>query len=235
MPIDLGTKDIPDIYIGTTEMKEVRLGEVLKWANNQTILVGSGTSFNIANVYSGYKKLSAGNFFFRTFNGTSASDRVTVAGSYEYVSISGGMIKSYNASTGSLQMYSAMGSSIDLTKGNKGAVSLVIVTKPSKLISLGTGSSFNVKAKRPDDYQTFTADNFIFSYVPDDGRTNYLFHESRTYDGTWTASGSGSFVKTYNTSTGILTAYWHTSGTSDTGSWTKDRGVTAYLTLKRPE
>lgn len=72
-------------------------------------------------------------------------------------------------------------------------------------IYLGTGTSFNVKSKYPNEYGSFTADNFICEAS---GEISYGgSHGDATGPGTVNTSGKVTAVKSYNASSGVLTAY----------------------------
>lgn len=70
----------------------------------------------------------------------------------------------------------------------------------SQVYYLGTGTSFNIAQKLPNDYQNLTADNFI---VVTKSSSSWWRWEDKTMDGNWIWYTEPS--KSYNPSTGILT------------------------------
>lgn len=70
---------------------------------------------------------------------------------------------------------------------------------------LGTGTSFNVRSKFPNEYGSFTADNFICEAS---GEISYGGgHGDANGPGTVNTSGKMTVTKSYNSSNGVLTAY----------------------------
>ena len=70
---------------------------------------------------------------------------------------------------------------------------------------LGTGTSFNIKSKYPNEYGSFTADNFICEAT---GNVSYGGgHGNASGPGTVNTSGRATANKSYNASSGVLTAY----------------------------
>lgn len=231
MPITKGTKEASDIFYGETEIQEVRLGETLKYVANQIIPLGVGSTFNIASIYPKYKELTGGNFFCTTFNSASASDSTNGDGvTYVYVNLFADFYKSYNANTGTLTMFNGCGDTTNILGMNRGAVNGYLITKPSKLIYLGFGSSFNVK--HIEGYQYFTADNFLIENIPlHRSSDHYIFREGSVYSNS--ASGSSRLVKSYNASTGVLTCYWYASASDNYGNEdTWSQGCYMYLNPK---
>lgn len=228
MPITKGTKEATDIFYGETEIQEVRLGETLKYIANKIIYLGTGTSFNVASVYSKYRELTADNFFFLNMGNASASDRVNGTG---YLTITGDFYKSYNPNTGILTMFNACGNSTDLMSANKGSVSAYLITKPQKLVNLGYGFSFNVS--NYPNFRQFTADNFFIQTIPyhSGGYPHYILHNSRTYDGQWYADGNTTFTKSYNASNGVLTINYRLYAIADGGIDQNTTNMGAYVTL----
>lgn len=104
----------------------------------------------------------------------------------------------------------------------------------SKLIDLGTGTSFNVSSI--SGYQNFTLDNFIIE--PISGFSGSAGWNSGPTEEEWYVSGTFGFSvsknKTYNNVTGILNA--NLSARSDSrhglGYATGSIGVHAYLLLE---
>ena len=70
---------------------------------------------------------------------------------------------------------------------------------------LGTGTSFDIKSKYPNEYGSFTADNFICEAT---GNVGYGGgHGNASGPGTVNTSGRATATKSYNASNGVLTAY----------------------------
>ncbi len=78
-------------------------------------------------------------------------------------------------------------------------------SESGKVIDLGTGTSFDVSSVT--GYRNFTADNFIITAVPASTSKNISYASSNGYaSGSSNSSASCSVTKTYNATTGILTA-----------------------------
>lgn len=229
--IYLNNKELENLHIGEQEIQRVLLGESLIWENNRIVNLGSGKTWNIQNLFpSLYSRLTADNFFFLSFNNVSESVRVTVQeGGSDRLWIYGGLTKSYNPSTGVLNLYPYLNSqSANLTA--------VMVTKPEKLTYVGTGTSFNVRNLFPNDYQNMTANNFLvktLSHWNGGGANGIVCNEVRNYAGTFSANDLLSFSKSYNPSTGQLTIYAKDNGGTDNAtSWNRNSNCVVYGTKK---
>lgn len=228
MPVYKGTKEANDIYYGELEIKEVRLGETLKYVANQIIDLGTGTSFNIANIYPKYAELTDSNFFCTTMNRSTGSDRVTGDNvTYQYVHIMADFYKSYNATSGVLTMFNGCGSDTNILALNKGAVHAFLITKPRKLKYLGQGTRFDVS--NIEGYQYFTADNFLIGNIPLHRSIDHIVLRSGTSLSN-SASGEASFTRSYNPSTGIYTCVWNTNASDDYGA-SQSYNVAPYVYL----
>lgn len=109
------------------------------------------------------------------------------------------------------------------------------------LIYLGTGTSFDVKNKLPNniDYSKLTSDNFIVEATSKDSTTIGGYTSGGANSDYITARTS--LTKTYNPETGILTSYYNVYAighlfSSNSGSWfTKpvdwNLDVKAYLVI----
>lgn len=113
-----------------------------------------------------------------------------------------------NANTNALNTLS-FGQTSDGKWGYKvGASTEVIPFKSTGVYYLGEGTAFNLKKLFPNDYQNFTADNFIVQPVSIDVSTTGIHSESGE-DPSWTQNPnrtirtSGNISKTY--SNGVLT------------------------------
>lgn len=100
------------------------------------------------------------------------------------------------------------------------------------VVDLGTGTSFNVSGY--PGYESFTAANFIIEPIAHtQTHGNYTINDSKSYY----AKNVSTVTKSYNASTGILTAYerWVTS-IGNTDGWnpgsTTNETVHAYLKYK---
>ena len=227
-------KDLQSCYFGTTEIEKIFYGTNLVWANNQVIYLGNAQSFNVSS-YSGYKSFTADNFYFTTASNVSNTDTVNIAyeGDNQYITLWSGIYKNYNSSTGVLTFRTLLNDAY-------GNVSAYLVTKPSKLVYLGLGQSFNVKNSYPSKYNRFTANNFLIKTIRhyNSGSSSvsqsYVYHGVRTYPGRWTGRDTFSFTKSYNSSTGQLTVYFNDSGSadgesSDRSPWSQDSSCYVYL------
>lgn len=100
------------------------------------------------------------------------------------------------------------------------------------VVLLGTGTSFNVSGY--PGYKSFTADNFIIEPIAhSQTQGNYNINDNNSYY----AKTVTSITKTYNASTGVLTAYEQMKTTiGHTGGWapttTTNQTVRAYLKYK---
>lgn len=227
MAQELNLKNLSQCYKGDTEIDRIMYGDKLVWEGNRSILLGTGTSFDVASVYDKYSDLTEDNFFFLSSSPTSISGTsyATVHDSqyYCYVTIWTNMSKTYNAQTGQLSWYQQNTYRDTYTSQSGGdirystaSMKVVLVPKPEKLVYLGLGTSFDIKSKLPNDYQNLTVDNFIAKnwYYNNGGQQGYLMHASAHYQGKWSGSATTSFIKTYNASTGALNFYYNgvTSG-----------------------
>lgn len=227
--IYLNNKELGNLHVGEKEIQRVLLGESLIWENNKVVVLGWGKSWNIRDLYPNlYNQLTADNFFFLSANTVTGSDSVSVAyqGDTQYISIRGGLSKSYNPSTGVLSMYL-------YNNSNSSNVCAVMVSKPEKLIYMGLGTSFNVRSKFPNAYQSMTVDNFIVrtvSHWNNTGSSNGLIcNNSRSYPGNWSGTNRETFTKSYNPNTGVLTCYLNDTGNCDNiESWNRNSNVYVY-------
>ena len=90
------------------------------------------------------------------------------------------------------------------------------------IVSLGTGTSINVKSKLPDVYKTLTKDNFfveIKSFASNGGARNT---DDAQYPQFGSIDCSATMSKSYNASTGVLTIKGlSASKQSDTSGWVR--------------
>ena len=90
------------------------------------------------------------------------------------------------------------------------------------IVSLGTGTSINVKSKLPDVYKTLTKDNFfveIKSFASNGGARNT---DDAQYPQFGSIDCSATMSKSYNASTGVLTiSGLSASKQSDTSGWVR--------------
>lgn len=222
--LKLGTKNIRAIYNGTTDIDRVMYGESLVWEKLKTVDLGTRvfSNYDITSIYPDYGNLTVDNFFILGMENATGSSRVTVSGSTLYLSLTGKLYKSYNASTGRLTCYNQM------TGNNTSAnakVHVVIVSDPSRLTSLGSAQSFNVT--NVDGYRDFTVDSFLIKNC-----SQYFENHARTENGTWTATGTMKLYKTYNPSKGLLTCYYYEEGSNNANTVDfkmRKQNVEAYL------
>lgn len=194
MPINKGTTNYSSIYKGSTRISQIYIGTTLKYSGDRVINLGSGQSWNIKTLYPNlYNKLTVDNFFILTHNAVNGSRTETWPGYNIHLSIRNGLYKSYNASTGVLNMYYyASGSS-----ENKANVTAVIVTNPSKSLIELTPSDNTYDMRSYSGYGNFTVNNFLISTIGE----HYTCNESRTSAGTWTVNNTTSLDKSYSSGT----------------------------------
>lgn len=241
MPIDKGTTEYSQIKKGTTNISEIYIGNTLKFSDFKVVSLGSGKSFNIANIYSGYANLTANNFFVLSASDATGSQAISVPAKpgtsgrerYGGFNFNAKLIKSYNASTGVLTMYNCVAKA-DGTEIGTANVTAGMVIKTGKLINLGTAQSFNLTSY--SNYKKFTADNFLIlsaANVTAGGGSFYY----QTYAYADSGTGTSSITKSYNSSTGVLSAYIRMKSTDTSGVYGMFNGdntgsVTVYLNPK---
>ena len=237
-------KELENLYSESQQIDKVMFGDKLVWENNRIIDLGTNTDFDVSQVYSKYADLTEDNFFLvsqtpTTLSG-SASAYVDETGHQTYLTIWTGLVKEYDPSTGALSFYqydefvssSTIAPSTSVKK--KASVHAVIITKPEKLISLGLGTAFNIKGMFPNEYQNFTADNFVaknWKYV-NGGQQGYLLHGVSYIAGSYSGSTTTTFFKTYDSTNGIL-RFGYTNSVNGGDSITNEAKVYAYLTRKK--
>lgn len=244
--IYLNTKELENLYAVNQQIDRVMFGDKLVWENNRIIDLGTGTDFDVSDFYTKFNELTADNFFIVSFSPATlsgnASAYVDETGHLAYVGISTGLVKEYNAETGELSFYqyddfnSSSTIAPTTTTRKKASVHAVIVTKPEKLIYLGLGTAFNIKGMFPDEYQKFTADNFIARNWKYDngGQQGYLLHGARNEAGSWSGSATTKFAKTYDSNTGMLKFGFTNTWSTDLGeSGTNESKLYVYLTRKK--
>lgn len=232
MPIYNGTNQIGDIFYGTNKIGEVWYGNNLVYTSNRIIDLGTGKTWDIKTLYPNlYAGLTTANFFFTTASSASALATVNVAytGDTHYLTLISGINKSYNATTGILTLNMKVNDST-------ANVHALLVLKPSALVYLGVGTSFNVKNSYPTKYARFTADNFLIKQIQHfngGGNSGYAYNGSRSTQGQYTANDAFSLTKSYNSSTGVLTIYMRDLGSTSSGeSWDKKSKCYVYLDTK---
>ena len=234
MPIYKDSNNIGELYFAGNQIGEAYCGSNLVYQNKKIVYLssGNGTYWNLKSLYpSLYSKLSTDNFYFTGCGDISITDSFRNAeGETGYQTITHGRTKTYNASNGNLNFYNWLGNNDSTAYGGLRAV---LVTKPSKLYNLGTGTSFNVRGY--SGYQNFNVNNFLIKdWSP--YNSNYIIHGFRGLAGDWIASDSKTLVKSYNSSTGVLTCYFRDVGSTNIGeSWDYVSNCTVYLTLDRPK
>ena len=234
MPIYKDSNNIGELYFAGNRIGEAYCGSNLVYQNKKIVYLSSGnvTSVNVKNLYpSLYSKLTTDNFYFTGAGSISINDTLNlVEGETGYQSITHGRTKTYNPSSGNLNFYIWLSNNDSTVYGG---LRPVLVTKPSKLYNLGTGSSFNVRGY--SGYQNFNANNFLIKdWSP--YNSNYIVHGFRGIAGRWIAVDSKTLVKSYNASTGVLTCYFRDVGEDNIGdSWDYVSNCTVYLTLERPK
>lgn len=214
MPIKNGNNGIGEVRYGNNVIGEIYFGNNLVYSSNKVIDLGTNTTFNVSSVYPGYANLTADNFFL------SVTGTVSMNESADKAFAADGFDKSYNASTGVLTMRTWVKSQNNVK--TYGSVHAYLVTKPSKLISLGTKQSFDVTLK--GNYRNFTANNFLIksmSYYVDD------YFGVVNSPGNYTISAK--LYKKYNSTSGILTAYFYGQLTTQNGDREGKNNVTVYL------
>ena len=209
-------KELQNCYSGSQQIDKITYGDKVIWENFKIIDLGVGQTFNIKNYTSRWSSLTVDNFFC-----IGTSNQATLSGSetgdvvfYVY----NGWDKSY--SNGSLTFR------IKLTDGDGrtayGSVHAVLVEKRDKLVSLGSGTSFNVRSY--PNYADFTYKNFLM--LKPDGNAN---NGVRT-PGSWNAYTqiNGSY------SGGVFSTNFHYEyNYQNSGSRTENDKMIVYLYPKK--
>lgn len=232
--IYLKSKELVNLHAEDKEIQRVLLGDKLVWENAIIIELGTGKSFDVSSIYSRYADLTSANFFILSADSCSASQgiRMLPTDSREYVGFSAILILNYNSSTGILSCYNAIRNSGGSVL-NSGNVKAVLVANPSKLISLGSGTSFNVSEY--SGYKNFTADNFLIKSTGNASAGGMFYPQSYTYDDGGT--GTSTISKSYNSSNGVVSTSirmnsYDTSGVYSWFNWSATANVDLYLNLK---
>lgn len=192
--IYLNEKELQSLHIGDKEIQRVLFGDKLVWENNKIVNLGYGQSFDLSSIWHKYGELTANNIFYLDLVTVSVSASVNAPG---YLSVMGWLHKTYDNSTGLLETdHYAWGSSHNETNVNP-----VLVTDLSKIEYIGTAKTFNIKNLYPDDYQNFTANNFLLKI---DASLEWLLNDYRA-SGSYSATVTHSLEKSYDPLTGILT------------------------------
>lgn len=223
--IYLNENELSDLHVGDKEIQRVLFGDKLVWENNKIVALGTGKSFDLTSVLRKYNELTVDNIFYLNMASVTGSDsRTNVGQEVGYIAVIGWMHKIYNQETGLLETdhYANSGSA---------NVSPVLVTDLSKIEYVGTAKTFDIKSLYPDEYQRFTADNFLLKI---DASREYLFNHFRGQPGTWWASVTQSLEKSYDPATGILTCQIRSVGTSNVSSdnFNTTGATSVYLTRK---
>lgn len=206
MALFLGEKEIDQVYWGEKEIGQIYWGEKEIWSNAKIISLGSGTSWNIKQLYPNlYDKLTENNFFFRSATQASGTNsiRMNPGDSRTWAGFSCGLAKGYDKTTGDLLVYNYV------NPGKQTKVEAVLVAKTDKLIYLGNSTSFDVKLKT-NNYANLTEDNFLIlsSDTLTKGNTYGDPNESNNGDPySDYGAATSTLVKKYNKSTGILSCY----------------------------
>lgn len=200
--IYLDSKELQSLFLGNQEMEKVYFGDRLVWERFKVIALGYGTTFDVSNI-SGFENFSVNNFFVKVNETASVSDRVTGNEFGEDGGINTYLNKSYNTTTGIFSFnYRAVsdGGSVRQVGGYAFLIpELNKFIEDGKIIDLGTGTSWDIKALMPNKYQDFTIDNFAIQ------RANTCMTGNVYYGGTFNYSGYGTLSLNYNKNTGILT------------------------------
>ena len=193
-----GTKELENLYLGNKELEAVYLGNKEVWTNCKLINLGSGQTFNIQ-PYLKYEH-ALDNFYIRTFPSFTASDTGQYAGYPVPSNATYNYQKSISGNTLTFRGYR------EQSNGGGGYYNLnpFLLTKNAKAISLGNGTSFNIRTKLPNvDYTQLTADDFYFR-VPVTENAFVWNDEPGDRKSVW---AKGTFYKSYNASNGVLTMY----------------------------
>lgn len=147
------SKDLQGCYSGTTEIQKIMYGSNLVWENYKLVDLGTAQTFNIRNYTDNWANLTVDNFFMvggsnrASINGVDNDDTI--------VYVTNGWEKSYSGGTLTfrIKIYDSEGRSA------YASVHAVMVEKRDKLISLGSGKSFNVTGYA--NWQDFTYKNLL--------------------------------------------------------------------------
>ena len=182
-----GNQEISALYSGSKEVQGVYLGNKEVWSAQKVIFLGTAPK-SIQSLVPKWREKSINNIFISHASGrfhchdTAHGDGLDGMTAYFTESYSNGNADFYFSGAGSYLR-----------------VNLAYVDKPEKLISLGSGQSFNIKALYPTKYQNLTNDNFLLK-VGNRNRVVDTAYEGGSLD------GGGQIEKSYDASTGILTA-----------------------------
>lgn len=186
--------------------------------------LGAGRTIDIKDIYSRWNELTADNFFILNLTQINASDRIvvhTTGGDVGYLTL--WMARDMSYSNGVI-------STNIRVNDNYSNPTIAMITDTSKLVNLGTSTSFNVSNVR--GYQDFTIDNFLVKVnsLPQ----GYLYNGFRGSAGDWTVDGSYKIIKSYNAQTGVLTCYINDSAEDNIGGrYSTNNAVNVYLYPKR--
>lgn len=204
--ITLGQKEFSNILFGNKEISSIKKGESELWSNFKILDLGTGTSFNVANVYSKYDRLTVDNFYTNTSSAYQNRGGVTDAGTTMRT------IKSYNAQTGILTFYLGWDSGM---AGTVVSLHAYLVVNNDKAFAkgiiknLGTAMSINIQSVVPE-YETLTNRNFFVREVP------YVSASKTCYVGPERCSLGAGFSRSY--SNGVVS--W-----SNQGDWFSSGGT----------
>ena len=183
------------------------------------IQLGTGQSFNISNFYKRYSNLTEDNFFILSAANATGTDSIRVpasgSGRYGYAGFKVRLNKSYNASTGILTFRNQVLNNDNSSRGTAD-VTAVLVTDPSALIDLGdVNGTLNVTSYA--NYQNFTADNFLIRSSSTPSFSNSYYYQGYLYDDSGRCTST--IMKSYDASTGILTARIRLQSTDTSGTY----------------
>lgn len=205
--IFVDNKELDSSFGDLTGIDSIFVDDKEVWTNNKVVDLGDGQYFDVKSIIEeqglniDYTQLTVDNFY---FSNAGASASVSIGLGHDYWAPTGywgrrvTLEKSYNQSTGILTFRIRLDAD-DRTMGNSNSVYVglraYLITKPEKLISLGTNTSFN--------YPNYALNNFLVKDFAELYRTG-------GYNAGASITTSYTFVKTYTN--GILKCYVTNSG-----------------------
>lgn len=216
MPLFIGNKEADMVKIGEKEIAQIYLGIKELWTNAKAIYLSSGKNWDLKTLYPNlYTKITANDIFYKTVNQASGYIGVRMGPNdeREWHGFVVSVIKSYDPSTGALTAYNSVRDSQrggQIGVGSSEIVPLIIPNSEKaitsgKIVRLGDiNGTYDLKTAYADDYMHFTNDNFIIRSTSAPGDSGSFYPQGYAYSGT--GYGTSTITKSYDASTGILTA-----------------------------
>ena len=206
MPVYIGSKEVENFMIGSTQIDNIYKGTQEVWNNNALYLyhLGVGTYFNIRSLGVDISKLNASNFLSvgQPSQKQGYCEKVYSSATPSFVdwkyekSFSNGYLNClYHTWSRNTDVSTAM----DLYMISHQKVTNATKIKFKNYISLGSGQSFDIKQKY-SGYRNLTVNNF---YIIDCAQTS--ISDGPDVSGAGPVEGYGWIEKIYDANSGILT------------------------------